>query len=38
MDEETEEIFLNPNSPDLIDFIDGNFINFSLIAQTFGDI
>ena len=38
MDEETEEIFLNPNSPDLKDFIDGNFIDFSLIAKTFGDI
>ena len=38
MDEETEEIFLNPNSPDLRDFIDGNFINFTLIAKTFGEI
>jgi hypothetical protein len=38
MDEKTEEIFLNPNSPDLRDFIDGNFINFILIAKTFGEI
>jgi hypothetical protein len=38
MDKDTEEIFFNPNSPDLRDFVDGNFINFSLIAKTFGEI